>query len=534
MKRLTTLLSLVLLTTISVWSQQRYIDQVFENVSETENVRFSTQVPQPKKGGGWYASIAAGLPINVKEHDTWNRNLYMDIFQPFGDENVKRPVLIVCFGGGFVLGNRKFGDIRAIAIEMAKRGYVTASIDYRLGMNMFDEGAALRGVYRGVQDGRAAVRYFRANAEALGVDPNQIFIGGHSAGGFIALQNAYTDKENERPASTRKTSYRWGAWLGSRSYNLPDQGCLDCAGDNKHVNGKANAVVSLAGALGYLEHIEGSNDVPNIMFHSSDDIVVAYGAKQPFKIVAPLVVGFDLPTAYGGAKVNNRAQDVHAPAAFYSYNNRGHFVHAKGGDVSGLVLSAIDHIELHDDIIPRISQYLYDARLKPAGFDIAGASVVNLENTNTQTYTTDVAEGTKVDWKLEGGKIIKQEGNEVTISWNTPGEHKLSAIPYAANGAKGKTVTVPVLVMSHDNALKAELQIYPNPNARTLKIKLNKEEVNQVNAAIYSERGKAVYQGNLQKQGKQFNIDVVNLPVGKYYIKIQEGDRMIHKTFLKY
>lgn len=523
MKRLTTLLSLVLLTVAGAWAQQRYINEVFSNVNETKGVRFSTQVPEPKRGGGWYGSIT-GLPINVKEHDTRNRDLLMDIFRPAGDNNTNRPVLIVCFGGGFVDGDRNLGDIRAMAMGMAKRGYVTAAIDYRLGMNIFDEGAAFRAVYRGIQDGRSAIRYFRANAASLGVDPNQIFIAGHSAGGFIALQTAYLNKDGERPADTRNSSYRWGAWFGSRNYNVVDQGCLDCVGDNKQVSGAANAVVSLAGAVGFLEHIEGSNDVPNVMFHSKNDNVVDYDSGQPFSSISWLVAGFDLPVVYGSSRVNSRASAVGAPRAFYSYDSRGHDVHVNGSNKANL----------HGDILPRISQYLYDTRLSPAGYSIAGASVVNMVDGNTKTYSIENDNLSKVKWQIKGGEIVSQKGNQVTVRWNQPGEHRLGAVPYAVNGAKGDVVSVPVLVMGDDNGLNADLQMYPNPSARTLKIKLNEDNVNQVKVAVYNERGQAVYQNSLSKQGAQFNVNVLNLPVGKYYIKIQEGARVVHKTFLKY
>lgn len=523
MKRLTTLLSLVLFTVANVWAQQRYLDEIFPNVNETSNVRFSTNVPEPKAGGGWY-EVITGLPINAKEHDTRNRNLLMDIFRPAGDNNTNRPALIVCFGGGFVQGDRKMADIRALAVRMAKRGYVTAAIDYRLGMNIFNEGAAYRAVYRGLQDGRAAIRYFRANAASLGVDPNQIFIAGHSAGALIALQNAYLDRDGERPSDTRNTRYRWGAFFGSRNYNLPDQGCLDCVGDNRSVSGKANAVVSFAGAVGFLEHIEGSSDIPNVMFHSSDDNTVPFNSGQPFSSISFLVVGFDLPTVQGSNRINGRASSVNAPKAFYSYSNRGHGVHVNGSNGANL----------HSDILPRVSQYLYDTRLRPAGFSIAGTSVVNMRSSNTQTYTFDGSEGANVRWQFEGGKVVKQEGNQVTIRWNTPGEHRLGAIPYGKNGAKGEMVSVPVLVLGGGDDLKAELQMYPNPSAEVLKVKLNEETINQVKVVVYNERGQAVYQNSVKKQGEQFNINVLNLPIGKYFIKIQEGDRLIHKTFLKY
>ncbi len=524
MRRLSILLSLVLFAFTSVVAQQRYLDEVFSNVNETKNVRFSTNVPEPRPGGGWYEVITR-LPINAKEHDTRNRDLFMDIFRPAGDNNTNRPVLVICFGGGFVQGDRKMGDIRELAIRFAKRGYVTAAIDYRLGMNIFDEGAAFRAVYRGIQDGRSAIRYFRANASSLGVDPNQIFIAGHSAGAFIAVQNAYLDRDNERPSDTRNTRYRWGAFFGSRNYNLPDMGCLDCVGNNRNVSGKANAVVSFAGAVGFLEHIEGRNDVPNIMFHSSNDNVVPYNSGQPFGSISFLVAGFDLPTVYGSNRINGRASSVNAPKQFFSYGNRGHDVHVNGSNRSNL----------HGDIVPRVSQYLYNTRLRPAGFDIAGSSVVDIENKeeNTQTYTLDAPESFNVQWTLDGGKIIKQSGNKVVVRWNTPGEHRLSATPVGANGAKGDIVSVPVLVIGNQSGLDASLQMYPNPSARTLKVKLNEENINQVQAVIYNERGQAIYQGFLKKQGDQFNINVLNLPIGKYYLRIQQGKNILHKTFLK-
>ena len=59
MKRLTTLLSLMLLAVANIWAQQRYLDEVFANVNETNGVKFSTQVPQPK-GRGRLVRITGG------------------------------------------------------------------------------------------------------------------------------------------------------------------------------------------------------------------------------------------------------------------------------------------------------------------------------------------------------------------------------------------------------------------------------------------------------------------------------------------
>ena len=71
---------------------------------------------------------------------------------------------------------------------LRKRGYVTASIQYRLTSiwNLTDSMHMLQTVMNGISDAKAAIRYFRkdaaTNGNVFGIDPNQIYIGGYSAG----------------------------------------------------------------------------------------------------------------------------------------------------------------------------------------------------------------------------------------------------------------------------------------------------------------------------------------------------------------
>jgi alpha/beta superfamily hydrolase len=322
----------------------RYYSEIFSDYEETLNVQFSTAVPRPNPGGGFYENLT-GFPLNVREYQFTNINLFMDIYEPLGDTISKRPVVIICFGGGFVTGERQHWSMRKIAEKLARRGFVAALIDYRLGMNIFDADLAKRAVYRGLQDGRSAVRFFRA--DALGenhykIDPDQIFIGGHSAGAFIALHNAYLDQEFERPPST----YQWiqsCGFLGLSSCTCPDQGCLDCVGNNQHLSGHANAVFSLAGAVGAVQYLESDSDLRTVMFHSEDDGTVPYDTGEPFEDLLWLVIGSDLPEVYGSQRISLRADTIELPYEFYSYTNRGHGVHEETSNT------------LYSDIIPGIS-----------------------------------------------------------------------------------------------------------------------------------------------------------------------------------
>lgn len=100
----------------------------------------------------------------------------MDIIRP-RETSQPRPVVICIHRGGFRAGSRK-GYIE-LCTRLAQRGYVAATVDYRLAPQAPFPAA--------VHDVKAAVRYLRANAARLGIDPNRICTTGGSAGGHLAL-----------------------------------------------------------------------------------------------------------------------------------------------------------------------------------------------------------------------------------------------------------------------------------------------------------------------------------------------------------
>ena len=113
--------------------------------------------------------------------------LRLDLYTPTGDTEPKRPVFIFSHGGGFSSGSKEEGI--SWATRMAERGYVAASIDYRLGLTgvtaPLDEQEQAQ-IDRARNDLQAAVRWFKANATVLGIDPDRIGLGGYSAGGMMS------------------------------------------------------------------------------------------------------------------------------------------------------------------------------------------------------------------------------------------------------------------------------------------------------------------------------------------------------------
>jgi acetyl esterase/lipase len=100
----------------------------------------------------------------------------MDIIRP-RETSQPRPAVMCIHGGGFRAGSRK-GYVE-LCTRLAQRGYVAATVDYRLAPQAPFPAA--------VHDVKAAVRYLRANAARLGIDPNRICTTGGSAGGHLAL-----------------------------------------------------------------------------------------------------------------------------------------------------------------------------------------------------------------------------------------------------------------------------------------------------------------------------------------------------------
>lgn len=110
-----------------------------------------------------------------------SRALLMDVAFP---AKSKRPLPAVIFvhGGGWSGGKRQDGS-KAINM-VARGGYFTATIDYRLSKE--------QGFPAAVHDCKAAIKFLRSNAHELGIDPGRIGIVGYSAGGHLAALVAFS------------------------------------------------------------------------------------------------------------------------------------------------------------------------------------------------------------------------------------------------------------------------------------------------------------------------------------------------------
>lgn len=101
-----------------------------------------------------------------------------DVYTPAGwSARDARPVLVNIHGGAWVTGSRS--DILQVFHAQVSRGWVLVSADYRLAPDAVWPAPA--------HDIDRVVRWVRASAGTLGIDPTRIVIAGHSAGGHLAL-----------------------------------------------------------------------------------------------------------------------------------------------------------------------------------------------------------------------------------------------------------------------------------------------------------------------------------------------------------
>lgn len=126
-------------------------------------------------------------------------SLELEIFQPLHPQKGPLPAMIFFYGGGWKSGS--IGQFRTHAQYFAQRGIITVLADYRVfnrhGTTPFDA----------VADAKSAIRYLRAHAGSLGIDPDKIIGSGGSAGAHLAaaaaLVPALDDPQDELAISPK-------------------------------------------------------------------------------------------------------------------------------------------------------------------------------------------------------------------------------------------------------------------------------------------------------------------------------------------
>ena len=192
-----------------------------------------------------------------------DRELHLHLFNPAGwQASDKRACYITIHGGGWTGGEPR--RMYPFADHYAKLGLVGISVRYRL------HNAKLNvSVFDCVKDARSAVRYVRAHAGELGIDPQKIIVSGGSAGGHLAVATAMFESVNENGEDTKVSA-------------VPNALVLLFPVIDTSAEGYGNAKIG-----GRWKELSPAHNVraglpPTITFHGTGDTVTPFKGAQTF------------------------------------------------------------------------------------------------------------------------------------------------------------------------------------------------------------------------------------------------------------
>lgn len=183
---------------------------------------------------------------NIEYKNSNGKSLQLDIYKP-KDVEESAPLLVFIHGGGWRSGER--ADYLIYLVDFAKRGYITATVSYRLLKDSPYPGC--------VEDIRDAVDWFYENGENYGYDPNRIALIGGSAGAHLALM----------------TAYEWGdTQTKTDSIKIPG------------INYRIKAVVDIYGPVDLTtEYARNQSLVTSFIAHSYEDSPELYKEASPIQ-----------------------------------------------------------------------------------------------------------------------------------------------------------------------------------------------------------------------------------------------------------
>ena len=218
-----------------------------------------------------------------------------DLYRPKTDGITPRPLIIWMHGGGFKFGSKEAAGVRVWCSSFARRGYLCAAINYRLGNKSlkFTYNELVTNCYRGVQDVRTALAFFKTHAALWGIDTTRIILAGNSAGGMLAIQTVYSNEAELKrllPAAVKPA---------------PATGV---ASGDPTPTGVA-AIVNFWGGIFDTAWLRNAR-VPIVSVHGVQDGIVPYDHK-----------GYPL---YGSLPIHRVADSLHIPNALKAYEGFSH------------------------------------------------------------------------------------------------------------------------------------------------------------------------------------------------------------------
>lgn len=238
-------------------------------------------------------NIQYGVAININNK---LELLLADFFSPQNDSLAKRPLVLFVHGGGFQNGDKSGGFITIAKKYFVAKGYVFASINYRLGIDEPKTNQQyFEALYRAASDVGTAVAFFKKKADQYGIDTNNIFLIGSSAGSKAIMGTMYL------PASFITQNMRQAVW-GNSDFSVVQQSLMP----------NIKGVIDCWGALPAYNWITPTA-TPIFCVHGKADKTVPFDSSYSYH-------GFN----YGGLILYHQALKTGLPTGIRLFENTGH------------------------------------------------------------------------------------------------------------------------------------------------------------------------------------------------------------------
>ncbi len=456
-----------------------YNERIEKGILYAKNVKgyWASYPDTGEKFATIYANRASEL--TTKE----NLDLDLDIYCPKGSSKKEQhPLLLLIHGGAFYNGDKRDIGLQEMGRYLAKRGYVVASINYRLGFVPIAADVDRAG-YRALQDAHAAVCYMLGKAKEYNIDTTKIFVAGNSAGAIAALNLAFM-RDKDRPETTRKSGIR--KWLsyplttgiravtsGARLIGLDldfdadkvnktlgldsDLGSINAVSDSLSQPFRIKAVVNMWGAVQSLEILKNSRQTDILSFHGDADRIVPFGYGYPFnnvlesyvdsmiinlpKLIKPIAeIGRDLldggksfnewmfNPVYGSSLIHKKAKSLGMKSYLYKVDGGKHSLHLD----ANRALSPY----FNDTIMPVMTRFLCE--------EMVGGKSVHLKQDGSWIKALGTDNVAELHWQVKGGIVLNHQDNnkvKVLLFGDAP-HHSIKAGGKYRNGIEFK-VSVP-------------------------------------------------------------------------------------------
>lgn len=251
---------------------------------------------------------AQSQPINYPPDATYlfasrdTCDLFMDVYDPApGSETAfegkPKPAILWLFGGGFIGGDRSNAAYLPWFKLLNDNGYRVITADYRLGLKGQKMGFGLFTIVptakkvvqacseMGVQDLFSAVCYILDNADALGVEKDNIVVAGSSAGAMISVTAEWEICNGMQNAAVLPAGWNFA-------------GVMSFAG----------AVMSDRGAPAWNEE-----PCPHLLFHGTADRIVSYTKIKAGRL-----------GIFGSSSLADRLSRQDIPCCIVRFEGHGH------------------------------------------------------------------------------------------------------------------------------------------------------------------------------------------------------------------